>query len=523
MPNPLTADRNSEAKYTERTLSVPVAASAEIFNGGMVCANLTGYAVAGVATPGFVVLGRACEYVNNTGSDGALRVRVIVGVFSWENDAHAVTQADVGRICYLANDQTVADVTQGSSVVAGIVDSIDPETDEIWVRTMDADFTGDDASAIETVTDGEISIYTRTSLLSITGTQAYTLAAGLYEGQRKTLFVIATATTPAGTVTPVVYADGTNFHMSAVGERIELEYHAANGWRKLNDQLSLGAPETVTAGAISLFTRVTNISITGTQAYALGDGLFIGQRKTLIVTVAGGTPAGTLTPVTYVDGATHLFQAVDERLELEWVGATGWKKLSSVESLGAPETVTTGALSLYTQVSLLSVTGTVAFSLPDGLFVGQRKTVICSVAGSTPVGTLTPATTPDAATHIFGGIGERLELLWVGSTGWKVIDSEMAHTVEDTVSSGAISVLTRVTLLDVTGTQTYQLANGLYAGQIKWIRCTVAGSTPNGTLTPATPVGFATADFDAVNECYCFIWNGAGWECGIVNSDGGLS
>jgi hypothetical protein len=509
----LAADRNTEAKYQERTISIPVAAAEVIYDGAMVAVGTDGLAVAAAKTTGLVVIGRADEQADNSlGAASAIRVRVSTGVFGWVNDANAVAQADVGRVCYVVDDQTVADETEGSQVIAGIVDSIDPDTSEVFVRTMDADFAGDDVSAIETVTTGAISVLTRTSFLSCTGTIAYTLADGAYEGQRKTLLCTVSGASAAGTITPANYADGTSEHVSAVGERYELEWHKATGWHKISYRASYGAPETVTTGAISLFTRVSLISVTGTKAYTLADGLFVGQRKTLIVSAVASSPAGTLTPVTYVDGTTHLFQNVDERLELEWVGATGWKKISSVESLGAPETVTSGALSLYTRVSLLSVTGTQAYALADGIYVGQRKTVICSVAASTPAGTLTPATTPDEATHFFSAVGETLELEWVGATGWKVLSRYLYQGAAETVTTGAVSVLTETTYISCTGTVAYTLADGLWVGQKKYLRCTVAASTPDGTLTPANATGWTSADFDATEEAYGLRWDGAGWE-----------
>jgi hypothetical protein len=300
----------------------------------------------------------------------------------------------------------------------------------VWVRIgagAAADAEGDDVSGQETVTSGALSLFTRTSLLSITGTQAYTLAAGRYEGQRKTIVVSATASTPAGTLTPATYVDGTNEHLSEVGEMLELEYHDADGWKKIDYRLSTRGAETVTTGALSLFTEVSKLSCTGTIAYTLADGLFVGQVKHIIVSAVASTPAGTLTPTNYADGTSEHFSAVGEMLELEFDG-----------------------------------------------------------------------------------------------TNWNKIDFRLGVRGADTVTSGALSIYTLVSFISVTGTQAYTLADGLYTGQMKFCRCTVAASTPDGTLTPATPVGFSTADFDAVEEAYIFIWNGAGWECANVNG-GALS
>ena len=77
---------------------------------------------------------------------------------------------------------------------------------------------------------GAIDVTTPISYLSITGTKAYTLAAG-NQGQIKVLICTAVAGTPIGTVTPVASAnDGYNtIIFNAVGETAVLMYANA-GW-----------------------------------------------------------------------------------------------------------------------------------------------------------------------------------------------------------------------------------------------------------------------------------------------------
>ena len=80
------------------------------------------------------------------------------------------------------------------------------------------------------VTVGAIDVTTPISYLSITGTKAYTLAAG-NQGQIKVLICTAVSGTPIGTVTPVASAnDGYNtIIFNAVGETAVLMYANA-GW-----------------------------------------------------------------------------------------------------------------------------------------------------------------------------------------------------------------------------------------------------------------------------------------------------
>jgi hypothetical protein len=91
-------------------------------------------------------------------------------------------------------------------------------------------------TGIETVTSGAISVHKRTSLISIDSTKAYSLANGLYEGQRKTLYCVAAGNTPAGTITPATFADGATIAMNAVADMVELEWHATGGWRVVTQQ-----------------------------------------------------------------------------------------------------------------------------------------------------------------------------------------------------------------------------------------------------------------------------------------------
>ena len=85
-------------------------------------------------------------------------------------------------------------------------------------------------------------------------------------------------------------------------------------------------------------------------------------------------------------------------------------------------------------------------------------------------------------------------------------------SVEAISAAGALSVSTAISTLAITGTTAYTLANGLFPGQRKTVICISAGSTPNGTITPATPSGFATVTtIGAQGESVELIWTGAAW------------
>lgn len=131
----LTQDRNTHSKDGE-LFSLPMAASAKVYAGGIVMLNATGYATKGATATGQICAGRAESQVDNSaGADGDLSVTVRSGVFKFVNSASAdeITNAEVGDNCYIVDDQTVAKTDgTGTRSVAGKVVGVD--SDGVWVR-----------------------------------------------------------------------------------------------------------------------------------------------------------------------------------------------------------------------------------------------------------------------------------------------------------------------------------------------------------------------------------------------------
>lgn len=131
----LTSDRNTPYRDGD-VLNVGVAAGTKIFAGSLVCANATGFAVPGSVSTTQTYLGRADEGVNNVGGvDGACTVNILrKKAFLWANHAaDLVTQADLGKTCYVVDDQTVAK-TSGTATrsAAGRVLEVTPAG--VWVE-----------------------------------------------------------------------------------------------------------------------------------------------------------------------------------------------------------------------------------------------------------------------------------------------------------------------------------------------------------------------------------------------------
>lgn len=86
-------------------------------------------------------------------------------------------------------------------------------------------------------------------------------------------------------------------------------------------------------------------------------------------------------------------------------------------------------------------------------------------------------------------------------------------------AAGAIDPTSDVVIATITGTTAYTLANGTKIGQrIRVIAASASGGTPNATITPATPLQFATVSaIGAVGDFVELMWTGAGWIPGPSN------
>jgi len=108
----------------------PVAASTHIYVGALVAINASGYVVPASADPTLFVIGVAEEEKDNSaGSAGALTLNAIRrGSHLFANSATtgAVVDLDIGRPCYVVDDNTVSRLSaDGTRPVAGIVRRVD--------------------------------------------------------------------------------------------------------------------------------------------------------------------------------------------------------------------------------------------------------------------------------------------------------------------------------------------------------------------------------------------------------------
>jgi hypothetical protein len=231
----LAKDRTkTKQRSTGRRVRLPVAASTKIYGGSQVALNASGYAVPAANTVGLRVQGRAAKQVDNSaGANGDKFIDVDRGIFKYEAGTQAPVLATVGYPVFVQDDQTVGKggAATSAGVFAGIMHELDDDG-SVWVdQTPEVLFEGRDAGVEAVSAAGAISVLTRTTTLAVTGTTAYTLADGVYEGQRKTVTVISGASTPVGTVTPTTPAGHANVTaFGAIGDTCTWEWHFATGW-----------------------------------------------------------------------------------------------------------------------------------------------------------------------------------------------------------------------------------------------------------------------------------------------------
>jgi hypothetical protein len=132
----LTAPRNT-AERAGLVIPLPVAAATKIFQGGLGAVDSAGRAVPAADTAGLRVIGRAeSDADNTTGAAGDISVNLKRGTYLFANSATAAVDADdVGKICFVEDDETVAE-TSTHKVKAGRV--VEVSSEGVWVDTTEA-------------------------------------------------------------------------------------------------------------------------------------------------------------------------------------------------------------------------------------------------------------------------------------------------------------------------------------------------------------------------------------------------
>ena len=135
----LTSERNTPMRAGDTRVE-PVAAAVKVFKGSLVMRNAAGFLTKGATALNGIGLGRAEQTVDNSaGAAGAATVEYRRGVFPFANSGGGdlIAQGDVGKLCWIVDDQTVAKTDGGGTRSrAGLIDGF--EAGQVWVRLDEA-------------------------------------------------------------------------------------------------------------------------------------------------------------------------------------------------------------------------------------------------------------------------------------------------------------------------------------------------------------------------------------------------
>lgn len=320
----LAQDKKPVFKGNPKSMSVPVEEATLIYEGAIVAVNAAGLLVPAADSSGLRVVGVAAHRADNSdGADGAINCQVLYGCpFEFANSN--VDQTHVGRAVYAADDQTI-EHTSANGIVCGVLTKFTSSA----LCEVDIDpFIGASVSAptlLETVTSGALNVNAATSLISVTGTQAYTLGAGPAVGFRKRIECSVAASIPAGTLTiaDAAGSEQTSWVFNAVGQAIELVWYA-DGWHHVA-VTTAGAATPAAASTLNPLVAFNNIAVDGTDDWILPSGAAPGQTVSFHVSQADNIPVGTISGLFYdedgsADGVDIQFNAVADMATVRWNG-----------------------------------------------------------------------------------------------------------------------------------------------------------------------------------------------------------
>lgn len=238
---------------------------------------------------------------------------VVSGTKTFTIALGAFTALDVGRRIKLAgtsggtNDgvYTIASVTSGTVIV--VTEAV--PGDETFGVAVTYEILGSARSSSADAADAVVA-----------ATKTWTLTNGAFTAADvgRILEVKGTANSGAndGFYTIASVTDGT--HVVTTEAPAADETIGAVGTRRI-----LGTTQVIDPAYV-----LNNILVDGTTLFGLKDGTQIGQRTVIKCTRAANTPAGTVKPISFSDGTTMAFNAVQDQIELLWDG-TNWNVLSA--------------------------------------------------------------------------------------------------------------------------------------------------------------------------------------------------
>lgn len=191
----LSGARNTPEKDFGKSISLTMASNVIIYAGSIVCVDSNGKANPAADSSGFAVAGRASETVDNRTAvySATAKVRVDKGIFRWVN-GDVIAIADIGKLVYITDDQTVNKTGGGQNIIAGTVYDVD--SSGVWVDTGKVGPSGA-ATPSSLSVSGAATVGTT---LTVTGASTLTGAATLGSTLVVTGAVTGVAAVNAGTV-----------------------------------------------------------------------------------------------------------------------------------------------------------------------------------------------------------------------------------------------------------------------------------------------------------------------------------
>lgn len=198
-----TKDRDVKLKASPRRRLGPfdMAAALKAYMGTL------GVLDAGEMKPATVALGLHASgffddhYDNSGGAAGDIKGCLSSGVaFFLNHGTQTLVEADLGKPCFIYDDQTVGKVSASCGGIAGIVEELTAAG--VWVRVGEHDWIGYEDTAVEAKENADASPHVGLTAYTVDNTDASALPDGQYIGQIKRAVCVAAGNTPVLTITP---------------------------------------------------------------------------------------------------------------------------------------------------------------------------------------------------------------------------------------------------------------------------------------------------------------------------------
>lgn len=195
----------------------------------------------------------------------------------------------------------------------------------------------------------------------------------------------------------------------------------------MSDGTPGGGLESVAApGAIAPGVYETHLSVDGTDAFTMGDGNHVGQRKRITCIAAANTPLGTVTlnDAYGTEPTAYVFTTVGQWVEWEWTDGgsaalKGWK-IVGLGQVGVETVAGDASANPLCLVHLITIADTIDFLQPVGIIAGQRSIWLAVGTSGTPSGTVSGLYydedgSADGVDLVMNAAGDQAVIAWTGA------------------------------------------------------------------------------------------------------------